>query len=163
MRKISELIGKAIVSADSGQRLGRVSDVLLDADARSALGLVVSDGVLSGEQVLPLAEVQTLGTDAVVARSASHVVAAREWRQRDVAAIRSSAVKHKPVLTGRGRALGEVHDVLLDDDGRVLGFELVSSSMGGLRHQYSTVPYASGLTVGADAVVVPDEAAPPVD
>jgi uncharacterized protein YrrD len=60
-------------------------------------------------------------------------------------------------------ALGEVHDVLLDDDGRVVGFELVSSSMGGLRHQYSTVPYASGLTVGADAVVVPDEAAPPVD
>jgi hypothetical protein len=45
----------------------------------------------------------------------------------------------------------------------VQGFELVSSSLGGLRHRYSTVPFASGLTVGADALVVPDEAAPPAD
>ena len=38
MQKVSELIGKSIVSADSGERIGKVSDVLVDPQSQHVLG-----------------------------------------------------------------------------------------------------------------------------
>ena len=99
MWKVTELIGKSIVSGNSGARLGQVADVLLDADSHRVVGLVVAGGVLSAEQVLPYAEVQTLGTDAVIARSATGLITAKQWHARPVVATRTSALKKMRVLT----------------------------------------------------------------
>ena len=82
MQRASELMGKSIVSADRGERLGTVSDVLLDEVSNRVVGLVVrSGGLLKKEQVLPYEAIQTLGADAVVARSAQELIGAKEWRR----------------------------------------------------------------------------------
>jgi uncharacterized protein YrrD len=60
------------------------------------------------------------------------------------------------VLTTSARALGEVHDVVLDDAGRVEAFGVTG---GGLMQKRSSLLQASGVTVGPDAVVVPDDTA----
>jgi uncharacterized protein YrrD len=159
MQKVSELVGKPIVSADTGKRIGKVSDVLVDPQAQHIVGLVVGTGVLSAEHVLPYADVQTLGTDAVVARSGSGVVGRKEWHQRAIATLRTSALQHKRVLTTNGRALGEIRDVLLDEAGGVEGFEIAGSALGGLLRRRSKLPQAPGLTIGEDAVLVPDDTA----
>lgn len=159
MQKVSELIGKPIVSAENGERLGKVSDVLVDAHSQHVVGLVVATGLLSSEHVLPYADVQTLGTDAVVARSGSGVVGPKEWHQQAVETVRTSTLKHKRVLTTTGRALGDVRDVLLDEAGEVEGFEVGGSRFGGLLRRRSRVPQARSVTIGADAVLVPDESA----
>ena len=78
MWKVSQLIGKSIVSGDNGEKLGRVADVMLHPAAHQVVGLVVAGGVLSPEQVLPYAEIQTLGTDAVIARSGTGLVTAED-------------------------------------------------------------------------------------
>lgn len=154
MWKFTELIGKAIVSANSGEKLGRVADVLLHPDSHQAVGLVVAGGVLSSEQVLPYAEIQTLGTDAVIARSAAGLITAKDWHAQTVVATRVSALKKMPVLTASGRAIGEVRDVLLDDGGVLDALEV---SGGGLLRRRSTVSNAPGLTIGSDAILIPDE------
>ena len=68
-------------------------------------------------------------------------------------------MKHKPVLTTSGRALGEIHDVLLGETGNVEGFEVTGSRLGRLMGRHSLLPRADGVTVGADAVIVSDESA----
>jgi uncharacterized protein YrrD len=153
MQKVSELVGKPIVSAETGERIGKVSDVLLDPEIRRVLGLVVGGGLFTAEHVLLSLDVQTFGKDAVIARSVTRIVGPKEWHKQAVEATRSSTLKHKRVLTTSGRALGEVHDVLLDDGGTVEAFEVA----GGLMHRRSIVPQAVGVTVGVDAVLVPDE------
>lgn len=80
-RRATHLIGKPVVSAATGERLGTVSDLLLDDAGTSLVGLVLSHGWLKGEHVLPAESLQTLGTDAVVSRS-NETVAAKEWQQR---------------------------------------------------------------------------------
>ncbi len=155
MWKVTGLIDKAIVSGNSGEKLGRVADVLLHSDSLYVLGLVVAGGMLKSEQVLPFAEVQTLGTDAVIARSATGLITAKEWHARPVVATRASTITKMPVLTASGRAIGHVHDLLLNEQGTLEALEL---SGGGLLRRRSTVPIVPGLTIGSDAVLIPDDA-----
>jgi uncharacterized protein YrrD len=83
----SQLFGKAVVSADTGERLGTVSDILLDEADHHLVGLIVKrGGLMKSEHVLPAAAVQTYGRDAVVSRSAQELISARDWQRtrRDV-------------------------------------------------------------------------------
>jgi uncharacterized protein YrrD len=87
-QRVTELIGKAVVSANSGERLGTVSDVLLDETDHHLLGLVVRrGGVMKSEHVLPSAAVQTFGRDAVVSRTADDLVTAKNWRSRPTTVV----------------------------------------------------------------------------
>jgi uncharacterized protein YrrD len=154
MWKVTQLVGKSIVSGNSGERLGEVADVLLDAASHQVVGLVVAGGILTAEQVLPYAEVQTLGTDAVIARSSTGLITAKEWHAQPVVAMRTSALRKMRVLTTSGRAVGDVRDILLDENGMVDALEV---SGAGLLRRRSTVPSSPGLTIGSDAVLIPDD------
>jgi uncharacterized protein YrrD len=77
----SELIGKSVLSADTGEKLGTVSDILLDESDHRLVGLVVRRGIMKSEHVLPSAAVQTYGRDAVVSRNAQELVSARDWQR----------------------------------------------------------------------------------
>jgi uncharacterized protein YrrD len=81
-KRATAVIGRPVVSADTGKRLGTVGDLLLDDDGRYLLGLVVTHGAFRGEDVLLVESVQSLGADAVVSRSDT-LVTAREWRDRE--------------------------------------------------------------------------------
>lgn len=81
-QRATDLIGKPVVSADGGEKLGTVADLLLDDQANHLVGLVVKRGMLHGEDVLPAAAVQTLGRDAIVSRS-NELIPAKEWRLRE--------------------------------------------------------------------------------
>ena len=86
-KRASDLIGKPIVSADGGKKLGTVGDLLLDDGGSEVLGLVVRHGMFKGEDVLPAASVQSLGPDAIVSRS-NELIDPSEWRQRQGATER---------------------------------------------------------------------------
>jgi uncharacterized protein YrrD len=163
MHKLSELVGKSIVSAESGEQIGKVADMLLDKQSQRVLAIVIEGGLFSSEHVLPFADVQTLGKDAVVARSGTGVVGAKDWHQRAIEVTRTSGLKHKLVLTTSGRALGEIHDVLLDETGIVEGFEITGSRLGRLMGRHSLLTRADGITAGADAVIVSDESAAAIE
>lgn len=77
-RRVSDYLGKPIVSADHGEKGGTVSDVLVDAPTGRMVGLIVRGGLLTSEQVLPYSDVQVLGDGAVIVKSLQHIVTAKE-------------------------------------------------------------------------------------
>jgi len=79
-RRATSLIGKPVVSANTGEKLGSVSDLLFDDGNRQLVGLVVQHGMLRSEEVLPAGDVQTFGRDAVVSRTGAALISAKEWR-----------------------------------------------------------------------------------
>jgi uncharacterized protein YrrD len=82
-QRVSELFGKVVVSASNGEKLGTVSDVLLDEADHHLVGLVVKrGGLMKSEHVLPSAAVQTFGRDTVVSRTAEDLISAKDWRTR---------------------------------------------------------------------------------
>jgi uncharacterized protein YrrD len=81
-KRATNVIGRPVVSAESGKKLGTVADLLLDDGGRQLLGLVVQHGPFRHEDVLLVESVQSLGSDAVVSRSDT-LVTADEWRKRE--------------------------------------------------------------------------------
>lgn len=86
IQKASQVIGKSVMAADNGEKLGTVADVLFDDSDRHLIGVVVRQGLLHSEQVLPVDAVQTFGRDAVVSASRGALISAREWREKQKAA-----------------------------------------------------------------------------
>lgn len=80
-KRATELIGKRVVSASTGENLGTVSDLLLDEAGREVVGMVMRHGLMKSEDVLPAAAVQTIGPDAIVSRS-NELIDAKEWNDR---------------------------------------------------------------------------------
>ena len=78
-KRATDVIGLAVVSADTGKKLGKVVDLLLDENGTKLVGLLVKHGVLKQEHVLPAAAVQSLGPDAVVSRT-EELIGAKSWR-----------------------------------------------------------------------------------
>jgi uncharacterized protein YrrD len=160
MQKASDIVGRAVVSSESGERLGSVADLLLDQASTRVLGLIVGGGLFTTEHVLPYGNVQTLGRDAVLARTHAGLLDPQQWRAQKLEAARSSTLKHRRVFTTAGRALGEIDDVYVDDEtGGVRGFEVVGSGFAGLARTRTMLGRAGELTVGPDAVLVPEDLA----
>lgn len=159
MRNVSELIGKPVISVETGDKLGNVADALLaDGDVR-LVALVIGGGLLGKEHVLPFRDIQTLGGDTILVRSQSGVVGASEWRESGTRATRSSSLKGRPVVTATGHRLGDVSDFLIDDQtGAFDALEIAASDFGGLRTKRSLVRPGSEIRIGPDAVVVPESA-----
>lgn len=159
MHRVSDMIGKTVVSVSSGDKLGTVSDGLLEPDGVRLIGLVVRHGLLGTEHVLPLTDVQTVGRDALLVRSDEHLMSASEWHKADVGATRSSSVRGRRVVTAAGEEIGRVSDFLSEEQtGAFGGLEVESRSLAGLRSRRMVVPPSSAPRVGPDAVVVKEHA-----
>lgn len=155
MYRVSEMIGKPVVSTATGAKLGTVSDALLEAGGVRLTALVVGGGVFSKEHVLPLSDIQTFGRDAVLARTDEHLMDARTWRQSGVEATRSSALRGRRVVTTSGEEIGQVSDFLIDDQtGQFRGLEVEAHSLGGFRTRRVVIPPEPAPRIGPDAIVV---------
>lgn len=80
MTRATDIIGKPVVSADTGRKLGTVGDLLLDDSGCALAGLVIRHGALRSEDVLSADQVQSFGADTVVSRS-DRLIAAKEWHE----------------------------------------------------------------------------------
>lgn len=160
MQRASELVGKTVVTADSGEKVGRAADLLVNDGGDHVIGIVIGGGVLASERVLPFEDVQTLGRDAIVARSQQRVVDAREWHGRHIKASRSSGLKDRRVVTRDGREIGTITDVYVDElTGEVQAYDVADRTFAGLISRRRLLHRSGEVTVGPDAVLISPEAA----
>lgn len=153
--RISEALGKTIIAADSGEKVGQVDDVLIDAARHQVMGLLITEGLMSRQRIVPFGEVQTVGQDAVIVRTASTLADAREWLAQGRPANRSRDLRGKDVITTEGMRLGKVHDLIADPrTGHLSGLELTTApSIGRTRQQ--TVDIVQDVRLTGDVVVMP--------
>lgn len=150
--RINELLGKQIVSADTGEKAGNVEEVLLDAGHHHAVGLLLTGGMLSKQRVLPFRDVQTAGVDAVIVRSLDAMTDASAWVSEGHPTIRSSALRGKPVVTTDGARLGHVGDVIVDAQrGAVTALELVTRQGA----PPTVVQLVDDIELARDVIVLP--------
>ena len=102
-----------MLSLDTGERIGWVEDLLIDTSRQCVSGLLVKKGTFASQIVLPFRET-TVGADAVIVRTATTFVTAREWVDEGRATYRSRDLYGKEVVTGDGTRLGFVHDALVE-------------------------------------------------
>jgi sporulation protein YlmC with PRC-barrel domain len=172
--RAERLKGLAVVDLDAAEKIGTISDVLLDPAARRVAGLIVARGqsLLGGQEfTLPASAVHALGHDAVTVRrpGADDAIA-------HLAGLpRLAQVVGRKVVTESGRLVGTIGDVEIDPrDGRILGYPIEGRAAGGLAGLFGAgdpsdaargayILADADLRVGRELVVVPDEALAPAE
>lgn len=158
MRKAKNLIGLKAISQDAGKDLGKVHDLLFTHDSRQLLGLLVSDRDMFGFKdatAIPWSQVREIGTHAIMVPTESAVMKVHSDDLTAEAYDNELTLTSKQLTTDKGETLGKISDLYLDDNGRVVGYEvsggLFSDAYNGKR--YLDAP--AEVTVGKNVILMP--------
>jgi uncharacterized protein YrrD len=161
MRKGSDLIGKPVVTFDTGEQIDRIQDLIFDQNSNQLLGFLVDEGGwFSSARVLPLQHVQSIGPDAVIVPAKSAVVSASSVPEINRILERNNVLKGTKIMTTDGRDLGTMADLYFDErTGVVEGYEVSGGLFADAYSGRSFVPAPQTLKIGEDVAFVPPETA----
>ena len=161
MQKGKEVIGRKIVTLDSGERVDSVRDLIFDEQGNHVLALLVDEGGwFHAARVIPFTSVKSIGEDAVMIASADDVVSARDDATIAAAMESKSGLAGLNLLTSDGKELGRIADVFFDEiSGQVVGYEATGGLFSDLSSGRTFVPAPESVTIGAEAAIVPPSVA----
>jgi len=161
MRKGSDLLGKVVVTYDTGEKIERVQDLIFDETSNQLLGLLVSEKRLFRRaRVIPFVQVQAIGRNAIVVPSRKAVTTARSVPEIRAILKRNNVLKGTRIITVNGRDLGTIIDLYFDDEtGAIEGYEVSGGLFADAYSGRSFVPAPHALKIGEDVAFVPVETA----
>ncbi len=151
MRLGKSLIGKPVFGKRDGRKHGEVKDLYLDSELTSVVGIYLgSEGLLRpSPRFVERSAIALFGVDALLAESPFTAYEKGEGPEPP-GWIRFERLQGREVRTPGGTKIGKLGDVVLDEEGTVVGFSLVNLSVRG--------PVAESDAVGRTALVdVEDE------
>jgi uncharacterized protein YrrD len=159
-RTAHELLGLAVFSIAEGKRVGEVARLLVHRASRRVTWMEVTSGAFSHGRYLHYDQIRTIGGDALMIES--EAVLDRELHPEELKELDTS-LSGRPVLSQHGERLGGVVDYVLDaGSGKIIAFRFETGGGGLARlvpfshHDSVDVPDAMVITLGADALVVPE-------
>ena len=125
MRLSKDIVGKPIITINDGRIMGNVKDVLLTTDLSALAGIYLGrEGIIRRKTLLiPSRDVVVFGIDAILVTNAEvvtdnkQIVAADEW-------VRLNKLQGREIDTPGGTRVGTIGDVVLDEEGGIMGFML---------------------------------------
>jgi uncharacterized protein YrrD len=161
MRKGSDVIGKVVVTYDTGKKIERILDLIFDQERNQLLGFLVKEkGLFRDAKVIPLKEVQAIGLDAIVVHSKDSVVEAHHIPAIAEILYHNNVLTGTKILTTVGLNIGELVDLFFDEhSGLVEGYEVSGGIFADAYSGRSFVPAPETLKIGYDVAFVPPETA----
>mgnify|MGYP001029468416 CR=1 FL=1 len=145
MRLGKDLIGKQIITISDGRHVGKVKDIYLDRNLYWMTGIHLGrEGFIRRkDNLIPRDSVVVFGIDAILIKDAAAVTDSNETDISDW--IRLNEVDGREVDTPGGTKLANVGDVILDTEGKIIGFSLAKVTVDG--------PIAENRSIGRDVVI----------
>jgi uncharacterized protein YrrD len=157
MRKGSDIVGKPIVAYDTGEKVGRVRDLIFDQERNYLVALLVQEGgLMSDARVLPLVAIQSIGMDAAIVSRADQIIPAKS--DPKIAAIldRNNIMNGTHIMTVSGQDLGKMVDLYFDETtGAIEGYEVSGGIFADAYSGRSFVPAVQTLRIGENYAFVP--------
>jgi uncharacterized protein YrrD len=155
LMRSGDVIGRPVVDSSTGNDLAEIRDVIFDPRRGALTGFTLRKRGFLGRRmkdVLALAEVVSLGTDAVMVAD-SHALTPPADAPAEMATEKSSDVLDDQVVTESGRVLGKVCDVIFIGGRapKVIGFEVTDGPSG-----RGFIPLGVTSALSGSALVVPD-------
>jgi len=161
MRKGNEIIGKTVVSYNTGRRIDIVKDLIFDQNSNRLLGFLIKEGGwFSSPRVLLLSDVLAIGADAIIISSKDNIFEAKQVPAIARILEYNNVLKGTRILTTDGRNLGTMVDLYFDDKtGMVEGYEVSGGMFADAYSGRSFVPTPKTFKIGKDVAFVPVETA----
>lgn len=151
--------GKPVVSLHTGEKIGSVSDVLIDPETLRVAALVISKGGLFNRETMkiPATEVQLWGKDVILVRQLSSqgeegIQVQDHWVQL------SDQIRGRYVVSKDGRRVGKIEDVTIDQGGRLIGYNLSQVFIDGPLSRKKHIPAEATYSLGKDILIVESSA-----
>jgi uncharacterized protein YrrD len=152
--KATDLKGRAVVTLSDAIKVGRVDDVLFDAEYREVLGFRIKTGTFSRPEAVSRANVTGVGHAAVTVRSPD--VINLEDRLIDlVGAATLRRARGTKVVTEGGELLGRIGEIELDDEARaVTAYRLAAPLWARLRRREPRIEAQQVLRLGEGGLMI---------
>jgi uncharacterized protein YrrD len=153
MRSI-DIKGLAVFDIASGCEIGKVTELLINAEKKSVQYLVVDvPNWYYGAYVIPFAMTEGIGKDAVMIESASIMKKLNEEPEAITLVESGVSLIGSKALTKKGKFIGRISEIYIDEDtGLITGCELIDNiTVKGI------IPVKSALTFGKDALIVEEK------
>jgi uncharacterized protein YrrD len=146
MRPGKDLIGKPVYSMKDGRLLGSVKDLFVDLDLNVVSGIFLgSEGLFSRKITAIMREnIVIFGIDSVLVTGSDVVTDSTENSILEIS-LRREEVQGRGVNTPGGTKVGNIGDVLLDENAKIVGYWLSKVRVAG--------PIAEHRQVMNDAVI----------
>ncbi|WP_310421751.1 PRC-barrel domain-containing protein [Chamaesiphon sp. VAR_48_metabat_135_sub] len=157
MRKGSDIVGKPIVAYDTGEKVGRVRDLIFDQERNYLVALLVQEGgFMSDARVLPLLAIQSIGMDAAIVSRADNIIPAKSDPQVAAILARNNIMNGTHIMTVSGQDLGKMVDLYFDETtGAIEGYEVSGGIFADAYSGRSFVPAVQTLRIGENYAFVP--------
>lgn len=157
MKRTQEIIGLPIISISDGMEVGKVKSVIINADKGAIDYIVVESGIqILSARVIPTDRILGIGEYALTIENdgsindLSKIPAAIDLLQKNI------LVKGTKVLTKKGRLIGEIGDIYVEEDERcrIIGLEYIADIT---QKRIRIIPRDSVITFGKNLVVVAED------
>ncbi len=161
MRKGRDMLGKPVIAYDTGEKFETINDLVFDQVNNVLLGFLVDEGGwFTSARVLPLAQVQAIGPDAVIVASRSSIAIASAIPEIESVLDNNNILKDTRIMTVDGRDLGTMIDLYFDEQtGEVEGYEVSGGLFADAYSGRSFVPAPQTIKIGEDVAFIPSETA----
>lgn len=157
MKKSQQIIGLPIISIAEGNEVGKVKNIVVNADRGTIDYFVVDSGIqVLSTRVIPTANVLGIGEYAMTILNPdaisdiSKIPAAIDMLQKNI------TIKGTRVLTKKGSLIGETGDYYVDVDKEcsIVGIEYIADIT---QKKIRLIPRSSVITFGKTLLVVEDD------
>lgn len=157
MKKTQKILGLPIISISNGLEVGKVKSIIINADRGAIDYIVVDSGIqIFSARVIPTEDVLGIGEYALtienesVITDISRIPAAIQLLQNDI------RVKGTKVLTKKGRLIGEIGDIYIDDNDncKITGLEFIADIT---QKTIRLIPRDTVITFGKNLTVVKED------
>jgi uncharacterized protein YrrD len=154
MQSAADLTGLAVITATTGERLGRVHDVIFDAATGQITGFMVDPGGLfTKAQLLARGLVRSLGADACIVEGGTTL----EPVHADPPIPGSLAVRSlagRPVLDQTGKHIGNVAGAVVDEPSlSVPALQITTGMLDKMLRGKHDLPLSLVQAIGPDSVI----------
>lgn len=155
MMQSSEIKGLAVFSIADGKEIGRVRDLLINAEKKAVDYLVVDiPNWYFGSYVIPFNQAEGIGSDAVMVATESIVKKLNEEQAGIKLVEKGINLIGNRVLTQKGRIIGKISEYYINEDtGQITGCALVDNN----NSPNGIIPAQVALTFGKDALIVKND------
>jgi uncharacterized protein YrrD len=159
--KGSDVIGKPLVTLDTGEQFEKVQDVIFDPAVNRILGFVLDEGGwVSKARVILWEGVRLIGKDVILLSSARDVIPADYVPPIKQMMKQENVLKSARVLTTTGDELGKLSDVYFDArTGQIEGYEVSGGLVANLLSGHSFMPVSLVVEINQDVALVKPETA----
>lgn len=121
-----DIIGNPVITVSDGRSIGKVKDIYLTTDLQSVAGIYLgTEGLFSRRSLLVKSEdVVTMGKDAVLVKHDEVIQEEKDISEPEETWLRRDELQGRTVDSPGGTKVGKVGDVIINKEGKVLGFSL---------------------------------------